>query len=115
MVVEYIRYTVPLDRAEQFELAYQQAGQVMDADPHCLRGEMARGVEEPEHFVVRIGWDSVEGHEQGFRASARFGEFFAAVRPYFAGIEEMKHYQLRPTAPCSDRAARAAVAGCSRG
>lgn len=97
MVVEYIRYSVPADQAEQFEQAYRQAGEVMEADPHCLRWEMARGVEEPEHFVVRIEWDSIEGHEQGFRASARFGEFFAAVRPFFSAIEEMKHYQLRPT------------------
>ena len=98
MVVEYIRYTVPTGQAEQFEDAYGQAGQVLDADPHCLRWEVARGVEEPEHFVVRIEWDSIEGHEQGFRGSARFGEFFAAVRPFFSAIEEMKHYQVRPTA-----------------
>jgi hypothetical protein len=52
-------------------------------------------VEEPEHFVVRIQWDSVEGHEQGFRSSPHFAEFFAAVRPFFSEIEEMKHYQVR--------------------
>lgn len=94
MVVEYIRYTVPPDQSEQFELSYRQAGQVLDADPHCLRWEMARGVEEPQRFVVRIEWDSVEGHERGFRASPRFGEFFEAVRPFFAAIEEMTHYRL---------------------
>jgi quinol monooxygenase YgiN len=97
VVVEYIRYTVPTDQAEAFERAYQQAGAVMEADPHCVRWEMARGVEEPEHFVVRIEWDSVQGHEQGFRTSPRFGEFLAAVRPFFSEIEEMKHYQLRPS------------------
>jgi hypothetical protein len=69
----------------------------MDADSHCLCWEMARGGEEPEHFVVRIEWDSVEGHQQGLRASARCGEFFAAVRPFFSAIEKMTHYQVRPT------------------
>jgi quinol monooxygenase YgiN len=68
---------------------------VLDADPHCLRYEVTRGVEEPERFVVRIEWDSVEGHEQDFRRSPRFGEFFAAVKPFFAQIEEMKHYAVR--------------------
>jgi quinol monooxygenase YgiN len=96
VVIEYIRYTVPADRAEEFERAYGRAGQVMDADPHCLGWQLSRGVEEPEHFIVRIEWDSVEGHEQGFRGSPRFGEFFAAVRPFFSDIREMKHYQLRP-------------------
>ena len=54
MVVEYIRYTVPAVRAEGFVAAYQKASEVLDADPYCLAYEVARGVEEPEHFVVRI-------------------------------------------------------------
>jgi len=94
MVVEYIRYTVPLERAADFEAAYQRAGQVLDADPHCQGYEVARGVEEPEHFIVRIEWDSIKGHEEGFRRSPEFREFFAAVRPFFDQIEEMKHYQI---------------------
>ena len=97
MVVEYIRYAVPQDQAGAFEEAYRQAGRVLDGDPHCLRYEVARGVEEPEHFVLRIEWDSVEGHEQGFRSSPQFVEFFAVVRPFFSQIEEMKHYQVRPS------------------
>lgn len=94
MVVEYIRYTVPAERAEEFEEAYRQGGQVLDADQHCLAYEVARGIEEPEHYVVRIEWDSVEGHERGFRTSAGFDVFFAAVRPFFGQIQEMKHYEL---------------------
>jgi heme-degrading monooxygenase HmoA len=78
MVVEYIRYTVPAEQAAAFEDAYRHAGSPLEADPHCLAFEIARGLEEPEHFIVRIGWDSLEGHEQGFRTSPRFKEFFAA-------------------------------------
>lgn len=102
MVVEYIRYTVPTDRAEEFEAAYWQAGKVLGADEHCLGYEVARGIEEPEHYTVRIEWDSVEGHEHGFRASPAFREFFAAVRPFFDQIEEMKHYQVVTTSRLSD-------------
>ena len=95
MVVEYIRYTVPADRADGFVEAYRKAGGVLHADPHCVAYEVARGVEQPEHFVVRIEWDSIEGHEQGFRSSPGFGEFFAAVQPFFADIDEMKHYAVQ--------------------
>lgn len=99
MVVEYIRYTVPLALAEKFVGAYQRAGRILEADPHCVRWEVARGTEEPEHFVVRIEWDSIEGHQQGFRSSPQFGEFFAAVKPFFGQIQEMKHYQVQPPDP----------------
>jgi quinol monooxygenase YgiN len=101
MVLEYIRYTVPEERATEFEEAYRRAAVVLDADTHCLGYDVSKGVEEPEHFVVRIEWDSVEGHEQGFRTSQRFGEFFAAVKPFFAAIDEMKHYSIRFGSPSS--------------
>ncbi len=95
MVVEYIRYVVPAAKAAEFEEAYRRASEVLDEDEHCLRYEVAKGVEEPDHFVVRIEWDSVEGHEQGFRSSPHFADFFSAVRPFFSEIEEMKHYEVR--------------------
>ena len=94
MVVEYIRYTLPPERAGELESAYERAGRVLDADPHCASWEVTRGIEEPEHVVVRIEWDSVEGHEQGFRRSPGFREFFAEVRPFFDQIQEMKHYVI---------------------
>jgi heme-degrading monooxygenase HmoA len=95
MVVEYIRYTVPAAQAAEFEDAYRQAGGLLEVEPHCLAFEIARGIEQPEHFIVRIEWDSLEGHEQGFRSSPAFPEFFAAVKPFFGEIDEMKHYELQ--------------------
>jgi len=93
MVVEYIRYEVPEDRRAEFEDAYRRASEHLDASEHCLRYEIAHGVEEPQNYVVRIEWDSVEGHEGGFRKSAEFRAFFAAVRPFFDQIREMRHYE----------------------
>jgi heme-degrading monooxygenase HmoA len=94
MIVEYIRYRVPAERHQEFELAYAQASAALEDSPHCLAYEVAHGIEEPENYVVRIEWDSVDGHEQGFRKSAGFGPFFSAVKPFFEQIEEMRHYQL---------------------
>ncbi|HWE87942.1 MAG TPA: antibiotic biosynthesis monooxygenase [Pseudonocardiaceae bacterium] len=98
MVVEYVRYRIPEDRRAAFEDAYRAAGRSLRASPHCLRYELAHGVEEPDNYVLRIEWDSVEGHESGFRASPEFAEFFAAVKPFFADIAEMKHYAVTDVA-----------------
>ncbi|HEX4402098.1 MAG TPA: antibiotic biosynthesis monooxygenase [Galbitalea sp.] len=94
MVIEYIRYVVPSARAEEFEEAYRRATRVLRADEHCMSVEVSRGVEEPEHCIVRIEWDSIEGHERGFRGGPAFAEFFAAVKPFLEQIVEMKHYRL---------------------
>lgn len=93
MVIEYIRYDVPEEQRAAFVAAYDSAATELSASPHCLRYEISQGVEEPQHFVVRIEWDSVEGHEQGFRKSPEFRSFFEKVKPFFALIQEMKHYR----------------------
>lgn len=97
MVIEYIRYEVAENRRAEFERAYGEASKVLDASRHCLRYEVSRGVEEPGRFVVRIEWDSVEGHERGFRESPEFRTLFRAVRPFFDDIREMNHYEATTT------------------
>ena len=93
--VEYIRYRVPLERMAAFLAAYEEGGAVLRDDHRCLSYEVAQGHEEPDRCVVRIEWRSIEDHLQGFRASASFPAFFAAVRGFFDDIEEMKHYVVR--------------------
>lgn len=94
MVVEYIRYAVDDARAEAFDQAYRQAADALEASEHCQSYEVSRCSEDPTQHVVRIEWDSEEGHLSGFRKSPEFGAFFAAVQPFVNDIEEMRHYQV---------------------
>jgi quinol monooxygenase YgiN len=94
MVVEYIRYTVDDARAAAFAEAYRQAAVALDASEHCERYEVSRCSEDPTRHIVRIEWDSEEGHLTGFRRSAEFAGFLEAVRPFVHDIEEMRHYHV---------------------
>jgi heme-degrading monooxygenase HmoA len=94
MIVEYIRYRIPEAQGPAFEDAYGAASAALDASPHCERYEVARCTDDPSAYVVRIEWDSAEGHMNGFRSSPEFGSFFAAVRPFVGQIEEMRHYYV---------------------
>lgn len=94
MIVEIIRYNIAPDSAAAFKEAYREAGTYLKRSKHCLSCEVIQGIEEPNNFIVRIEWDSLEGHMQGFRAGPDFQPFFALVRPFFASILEMKHYDV---------------------
>ena len=69
MVVEYIRYTIDEGRAEAFQQAYGRAAEALEASENCERYEVTRCTEDPTQYVVRIEWDSEEGHLSGFRES----------------------------------------------
>ena len=94
MVVEYIRYTIDEGRAEAFQQAYGRAAEALEASENCERYEVTRCTEELTQYVVRIEWDSEEGHLSGFRESPEFRSFFGAVGPFVNDIEEMRHYQV---------------------
>jgi truncated hemoglobin YjbI/quinol monooxygenase YgiN len=92
MITEYIRYRLDPPDADQLESAYARAADVLRASPHCVDFDVTRGHEEPERVVVRIRWDSMEGHLQGFRRSEGFASFLRHVGPFREAIEEMSHY-----------------------
>jgi quinol monooxygenase YgiN len=94
MVVEYIRYSIDGERSDAFEEAYRRASEALEDSEHCERYEVSRCSEEPTEYVVRIEWDSEEGHLQGFRRSPEFRRFFDAVGPFVNDIEEMRHYEV---------------------
>jgi len=96
MIAEYTRYKIEAVRREPFESAYQKAAESLKASPHCQAYELSHCVEDPDFYVLRIEWDSEDGHLKGFRSSPEFQSFFAAVRPYVNDIQEMRHYQLTP-------------------
>ncbi len=94
MIVEYVRYRIAPERAEDFLTAYESAAKSLKDSPHCLGYELAQCTEARECFTLRILWDSAEGHMQGFRKSEPFKPFFAAIQPYVGNIEEMRHYEV---------------------
>ncbi|MDT0344635.1 group II truncated hemoglobin [Streptomyces litchfieldiae] len=91
--VEYIRYRIPTGGGPAFEEAYRRAAVPLAAAPECVDFELTRCVEEPESYILRIRWTSVEAHLEGFRRGEHFGAFFAEIRPYVSAIEEMRHYE----------------------
>lgn len=91
--IEIIRYSIPREERKKFEDAYRDAGKHLDSSPYCLGYEVIHGVEEPDKYIVRIHWTSIEDHVSGFGKSEDFAAFYIHVKPFYNYIEEMKHYE----------------------
>ena len=94
MIVEYVRYELPPEIRQAFESSYLRVGPFLANSPHCLRWELSKSVEEPASYVVRIEWDSQEGHELGFRASNDFAAFITELRRYADYRRQMAHFSV---------------------
>ena len=94
MIVEYTRYKVDEKRRTLFERVYEKAGEALASSVSCLHYELSNCSEDPGYYILRIEWDSEEGHLNGFRNSPEFKTFFALVQPYVKDIEEMRHCKV---------------------
>jgi len=94
MIVEYTRYKIDQSQREAFLDDYRKAAESLRAAENCLAYELTHCSEDEAYFILRLEWDSEEGHLKGFRSSPEFKSFFSLVRPYVIDIEEMRHYRL---------------------
>jgi hypothetical protein len=79
--VEYIRYPIAQGPGAEFEPAYRQASAVRNDNPHRLGPRGVPGVWRVRNgFIVRIPWDTVEGHQHGFRSSSTVKPFRSRSR-----------------------------------
>jgi heme-degrading monooxygenase HmoA len=77
---------------DAFEAAYREARAILAGTQGCRSVRMTHGIESPERFVLLVEWDSVEVHEQGFRATERFTRWRALIGPWFAGPPRVEHF-----------------------
>jgi quinol monooxygenase YgiN len=78
--------------AEGFAAAYRRAHAILVATDGCRSVRMTHGIESPDRFVLLVEWDSVEAHEQNFRATERFKAWRAEIGPFFAGPPRVEHF-----------------------
>lgn len=50
------------------------------------------GVEQPERYLLLIGWRTLADHTEGFRGGPLFSEWRAIVGPFFAVPPAVEHF-----------------------
>ena len=91
MVLEVALIAVVPGQEDAFAAAYLGAREILATTPGCRSVRMTRGIESPSRFVLLVEWDSVEAHEQNFRATERFADWRAAIGPFFDGPPDVQH------------------------
>lgn len=92
MVLEVALIDVLPGHEEAFAAAYAKGHSVLADTPGCRSVRMTRGVESPSRFVLLVEWDSVEAHDQNFRASDRFRRWRELISPHFANPPQVEHF-----------------------
>lgn len=92
MVLEIAQIDVLPGQEDGFAAAYAQARPLLAETEGCLTTRMTRGVESPSRFVLLVEWESVQAHEENFRATDRFTQWRTILSPFFAKPPFVEHF-----------------------
>jgi heme-degrading monooxygenase HmoA len=92
MVLEIADIRTRPGTGDDFVAAYRTVRDVVAGTPGCGAIRMTRCFESPDRFVLLVEWETVEAHEQNFRATDRFTTWRAAIGPYFERPPYVEHF-----------------------
>lgn len=98
MIHEIATLTIDPARVEAFQEAVAAAYPFFAAAPGCRSFALERSIEHPERFFLVVGWDTVEAHMVGFRASEGFQRWRELASPFFVAPPSVEHVRtvVRP-------------------
>ena len=94
MIVELAILRAKPGTADQMRAGLQAARAVISRAEGYRGSTFHQGIEDPQRFVLRIEWDTVEAHTEGFRGGPLFPEWRSHWGEYLDGAPDVQHYQV---------------------
>ena len=100
MVNEILRFRIAIARTMAFLDACREVERRLRLSEHCLSYELARCAEEPQDFILMIGWDSLNRSLKEFDEYRVMQPFLKSVQKFSADIFETRRYERVHLAVC---------------
>lgn len=94
MILEIAQLQVKPAQATEFEAAFSKAQAIISSMPGYLGHELQRCIEQVNHYMLLVRWESVEHHEVGFRKSSEYQEWRELLHHFYDPFPTVLHYEL---------------------
>lgn len=91
MVHETALLRITPGQNKAFEAAAAQAAPLFQRAEGALRFRLDQRLEDPNEYVLTVGWTTVAAHTEHFRSSPAFTQWRELVSHYFATAPEVHH------------------------
>jgi heme-degrading monooxygenase HmoA len=98
VITEHALLEVIPGRESAFVDAMEHAKALIAASPGFVSLRVERGVERPSCFLLLVEWEELEDHTEGFRGSAAYEEWRAALHHFYDPFPVVEHFQAVVTA-----------------
>ena len=93
MILEHAILDIIPGQEAQFELAFEQAQNIIASMPGYLSHGIHNCIEHPNRYLLLVKWQRLEDHEKGFRGSPQYLEWKAQLHHFYKPFPEVWHFQ----------------------
>jgi heme-degrading monooxygenase HmoA len=98
VITEHALLDVIPGREDEFIEAMERAQSIIAASPGFVSLRVERGIERPSCFLLLVEWERLEDHTEGFRGSAAYQDWRAALHHFYDPFPLVEHYGAVVTA-----------------
>ena len=98
MITEHAVLEVVAGQEDAFVEAMGTAKALIVASPGFVSLRVERCVERPSRFLLLVEWETLEDHTEGFRGSAAYEEWRAALHHFYDPFPVVEHFEAIVTA-----------------
>jgi len=93
MILELAILDVRAGECPAFETAFAEAKEIISAMPGFDHLELERCLEDPNRYVLIVGWDRLEDHTEGFRTSEAYQRWRDLLHHFYDPFPTVEHYE----------------------
>jgi heme-degrading monooxygenase HmoA len=93
VILEIAQLQVKPGQTTEFEVAFNEAQAIISSMPGYLGHELQKCIEQVNHYMLLVRWESVEHHEVGFRKCAQYQGWRALLHHFYDPFPTVLHYE----------------------
>ena len=98
MITEHALLEVIPGQEDAFVEAMETAKALIAGSPGFVSLRVERCIERPSCFLLLVEWERLEDHTEGFRGSAAYEEWRAALHHFYDPFPVVEHFEAVVTA-----------------
>jgi heme-degrading monooxygenase HmoA len=98
MITEHAVLPVIAGQEAEFVATMDRAKAIIASSPGFISLRVARCVEQPNHFLLLVEWETLEAHTEGFRGSEAYQEWRALLHHFYDPFPVVEHFETVATA-----------------
>ena len=98
MITEHALLDVVPGREEEFVTSMARAKALIAGSPGFISLRVDRCLERPSRFLLLVEWEHLKDHTEGFRGSAAYEDWRAALHHFYDPFPLVEHYERVVTA-----------------